>query len=280
MTVKEAFQYTKEKLKSVTSEYKLESLLLLSYILEVEKEKIYLRENDLIDEEKEKKLKLIIEKRKIGYPLAYILKSKEFMGLNFFIDEGVLIPRQETETLVETALKKAKKDSYFLDIGCGSGVIAISLLYYEKSFKGKAIDISNKAIEVTTFNAQKFGVLDRLNIQKINFKDLEDFESFEFVVSNPPYVKKENLKNLPFEPREALDGGDSGFEIYPDLIKKSFSLLKNGGFVLFEIDPEIKDLVYTEMKKYFKNIEIIKDLANLDRFVYGGKVWRINMIWF
>lgn len=269
MTVKEAFLESIRALKGISDEYYLESLILLSYILNTSKEKVYLKESESLNESQIELFKTSLEKLKNKYPLPYLIKRKEFMGLDFYVDEGVLIPRPETETLVELAIEYGCKMENFLDIGCGSGVIVLSILYYCKSLKGHAIDISSDAIKITKLNAGRLKVSDRLELTLGDFRDFNLDIKFDFIVSNPPYVRKSNLKNLFYEPLIALDGGDDGFEIYPDLIKKSVRLLKNDGFVIFEIDPSIRDKVIIEMRKYFKKVTIIKDLAQFDRFVIG-----------
>lgn len=271
MKVSEALLYCSNSLKAVSDSYRLESLLILSYVLNTTKENVYRIEQESLNETQIDLLNEIIKKRKQRYPLPYILKNREFMGLNFYIEEGVLIPRQETETLVEIALEKAKDNSIFLDIGSGSGVIAISLLHFKKSISAVAVDVLDKAIEITRINAVKHGVFNRLNIFKADFKELKFNDYFDFILSNPPYVKTENLKNLPYEPRIALDGGEDGFKFYPKLIEKSYEMLKKGGFVIFEIDPEILDAVLKEMAKFFTDIEVFKDLGGFERFVFGSK---------
>lgn len=271
MKVSEALLYCSNSLKAVSDSYALESLLIMSYVLNTSKEDVYRKEEEVLDKTQISFLSEIIQKRKQRYPLPYILKNREFMGLNFYIDEGVLIPRQETETLVEIALEQAKDNSVFLDIGSGSGVIAISILYFKESISSVAVDVLDKAIEITRINAIKHGVINRLNIFKADFKELKFNDHFDFILSNPPYVKTGNLKNLPYEPHIALDGGEDGFKFYPKLIEKSYAMLKKGGFVIFEIDPEILDAVLKEMEKFFTNIEVFKDLGGFERFVFGVK---------
>ncbi len=271
MKVKEALLYCSNEIRDISQSHTLESLLIMSYILNTSKENVYRKEEDVLGESQISFLNEIIKKRKQRYPLPYILKNREFMGLNFYIEEGVLIPRQETETLVEIALEKAKDNSIFLDIGSGSGVIAISLLYFKESLSAVAIDVLDKAIEITKINAIKHGVINRLNILKADFNELNFRDYFDFILSNPPYVKTENLKNLPYEPHVALDGGEDGFKLYPKLIEKSYLMLKKGGFVIFEIDPEILDAALKEMTKFFTGVEVFKDLGGFERFVFGVK---------
>ncbi|BAL80984.1 peptide chain release factor N(5)-glutamine methyltransferase [Caldisericum exile] len=269
MTVKEAFLESIRSLREVSEEYYLETLVLLSYILKIEKEKVYLKENEVLSDHQIKLFKSSLEKLRNKYPLAYLTRHKEFMGLDFYIDEGVLIPRPETETLAELAIKYGCKKQRFLDIGCGSGVIVLSILHYCKEITGNAIDISENAIRITKLNAERLNLLERLELALTDFRNYNPGYKFDFIVSNPPYVRSIDVRNLPFEPEIALDGGVDGFEIYPALIKKAFELLKDDGFVIFEIDPSIQDKVKKEMKKYFRKVDIIKDLAQLDRFAFG-----------
>ena len=271
MTIKEALYKSKELLKEVSSENYIESLLLMSHLLKVDLKSIFLMEEEDLDRERESLFFDYVRRRMRGYPIPYITKRKSFMSLEFAIDEGVFIPRPETETLVEIAVAQACGKKLFLDVGCGSGVISISLLYYCKELCGVAVDVSEKAIEITRINAKKFGVEDRLTLYNLDFMDLQKESSFDFIISNPPYVASYRLKNLLYEPPVALDGGPDGFRIYPSLIEKSFEMLKTGGFILLEIDPPIANKVEKELKKYFKDVKILKDLSCLERYAYGRK---------
>jgi release factor glutamine methyltransferase len=273
MDVKSLFKYTLNNLKFVSDSPTLESELLLSYVLGVKREKLYLIRDKNVDDYLSKKLLNFVEKRMEGYPFFYIFREKEFMGINFSIGEGVLIPRPETEILVEESLQIANgKQMNVLDIGTGSGCIISSFLFYNKLSKGIGIDISRAAIEVALLNARKLNLLDRVNFVNIDLLNYHPLKAFDLILSNPPYVKSKKVLNIKYEPRKALDGGEDGFEFYPYLFRKAFSMLADGGFVVVEIDDDMGERSIQIMKDVgFKKTRIIKDLSNLDRFVFGAK---------
>ena len=177
---------------------KLDAELILSYI--IQKDRIYLHLNkktEVSDDIKEKFYQLAV-KRNEGYPLQYITNSQEFMGLDFYVQEGVLIPRPDTETLVELVINIAKEKYYnqnvkILDLGTGSGAIGISLAYYLKNSRVTAIDISDIALETTNINIEKHN-LSNIKVIKGNiFEEILSDEKFNFVVSNPPYIEKDTI---------------------------------------------------------------------------------------
>lgn len=219
-----------------------------------------------------------IERRGTRIPLQHITQKQEFMGLSFRVNEHVLIPRQDTEILVEAALKKLHDGSKILDMCTGSGCILISLLKYTNDCCGTGADISEKALEVARINAQEIltGKEDDTHwefIQSDLFHDLEG--SFDMVVSNPPYIPTDVIPTLMeevriFEPMNALDGKEDGLYFYQEILNQCNKFLKKGGSLYFEIGYDQGRSVSELMKDAgFTEIEIIKDYAGLDRVVCG-----------
>jgi len=220
-----------------------------------------------------KKTLSLVQERKKGIPIFYLLGMKEFMGLEFEVNRSVLIPRPETETLVEEALSIAdKRPLNVLDIGTGSGCIILSFLKYNTSSHGTAIDVSKDALLVAKKNALRLGFSGRLKFAAVDFRKFTSNEKFDMVFSNPPYIKSARVSLLQGEPRVALDGGEDGKRIYYDLIAKAFELLGDEGFFIVEIDEDMGVFVADMfIKTGFKNTGIMKDLAGKDRFVSGTK---------
>lgn len=223
-----------------------EALILISKILNLPKHYIISYPDLEISEEDVKKLVVLSEKRASGYPMAYLTKSKEFFGLDFYIEEGVLIPRPETEILVEKVIEKlrhVKRELIGLEVGVGSGCISVSLLKNIKNLKIIGIDISEKALEITEKNAKIHGVLDRLKLfkfdimnEKVNYLNLP---KLDFVASNPPYIKEEDYqklqKEVKKEPKEALISGKEGTEFYEKIVNSLKDFIKEDGFFAFEV---------------------------------------------
>lgn len=264
--------------------------LLLSYILDVDKIYIYTHLDDILDKKDVDKFLLLVDKRKEGYPIQYIVGEQEFMGLEFYVDENVLVPRQDTEVLIEYIIDFAKKHYpkdketvNIVDIGTGSGAITLSLAHYiEKAFV-YSVDISKKALTVAKKNCKKFNLEDKvkfLNGDLLNpIEDLKLYNKFDIIVSNPPYIPSEDIDKLQvevstYEPRLALDGGLDGLDYYKKLILESPKFLINGGLLAFEMGYNQGGDIVNLMKKdgRFKNMEIIKDLAGHDRIVIGVKI--------
>ena len=206
------------------------------------------------------------------------------MGINFYLDEDVLIPRPDTEVLVENAIKIAKSD-YFpyknikaLDIGTGSGAIAVSFAYYCRDAEVLGVDINPKAVEVAKRNAIKNN-LDNVKIVKGDmFMEKFDFpnEKYDIIMSNPPYIKSEDIKELQlevsqYEPKNALDGGESGLKFHSQILKIIPNYLNNKSILIIEIGWDQAEEVVSIMRKIkgFKKVEVKKDIAKKDRIVIG-----------
>ena len=257
----------------------LDSEILLSYVLKTTREKLLCNLDNKLNKYQIIMFKKLIKLRSRRMPIAYITRKKEFWRNNFQINKSVLIPRPETELLVEKILNKIKKNERknILDIGTGSGCILISILLERHKCIGTGIDISKSAINVAKTNAKIQQVKNRITF--IN-SDIDKFYSnkYDFIVSNPPYIKKTNLNNLSedvknFEPIKALDGGINGIEIYKKVIMKGSKLLKTGGNLILEIeDNHIYKLSSMLIKKRFYINEILQDLKGFKRCLIATKL--------
>lgn len=273
MTVFEAKQYITRNLSSVSDNPLLEVEIILCHVLNTSREHLYLVENNTVDEASFQEIQKILQKRLTGYPIFYIIGKKEFFGIEFEIDDNVLIPRPETEILVEKALSiSGNKKNEVLDIGTGSGCIILSFLYNNRESKGVALDVSQQALRVAEKNSEKLCLQNRVRFVKGDFREISFDTLFDIILSNPPYVASGRVKDMHFEPKEGLDGGAGGFSLYPEIIKKSYNLLKSGGFLGLEIDDPIKDKVEHEMHiTGFKEIYSMKDYAGLWRCAFGKR---------
>lgn len=219
-----------------------------------------------------------VNKRKNHIPLQYITGVQEFMGLEFHVNENVLIPRQDTEILVEEVLKQIQDGSRILDMCTGSGCILISLLYYSKCCEGVAIDISNEAICLAKENAKRILSQKKSDIvYEFLTSDLFDKVDgkFDIIVSNPPYIRSDMIPELmeevcEHEPFIALNGYEDGLYFYREIIRESRHYLKNGGQLYFEIGfDQAEDVSVLLESCGYKEITVRKDLAGLDRIVSG-----------
>ncbi len=240
-----------------------EALILLAYLTGKTKEYFIAHPEYEVPE----KLKELLELRKKGYPLQYITKEVEFYGRKFYVEEGVLIPRWETEGLVELAIDIMRKRNlkYAADIGVGSGVIAVTIALETQAFV-YGTDINDKAIEVTQKNVEKYNLNDRIVIKKGRY--LEPFsdilDKIEIIVSNPPYVRNNAMlqKEVTFEPSTALFAGEDGLDFYREFFK-NYTL--KGKIVLLEIGED--------QGKYLKSLtdgKVLKDLSGRDRYLLVG----------
>lgn len=257
----------------------LDAQLILSYLLNKDKVYLYLHSKDNVTDEVVNKFYEMVEIRNSGYPLQYMLNAQEFMGLDFYVQDGVLVPRPDTEILVEKIIRIAKKDERelnILDIGTGSGAIAVSLGYYLKNSNITAIDISDIAIETAKINIEKHKLknvkLIKADIFNYDFQN----EKYDIVVSNPPYIERDMIKKLPtevssFEPKLALDGGIDGLIYYRQIVDVFKQICNNNSILSVEIgyDQKAKVTEIFESIKLFKKIECDKDLGNNDRVITG-----------
>jgi release factor glutamine methyltransferase len=253
------------ELKNVAENPVLEAILIAAKVLGVRKEDVVTK--DIIVSEKEKSIiKELVEKRANGYPLHYILGEKEFMGLSFFVEEGVFIPRPETEELVEMALDLIKRYGLRVvaDVGTGSGAIGVSIAKFSGAIVF-ATDISEKAVEVSLKNAKRHGVLDRFVVKRGRFLEPfeKDYEKIEMILSNPPYVKMSARlpQDVLFEPSEALFAGEDGLDFYREFFRRYST---EGKIVLMEIGEDQVE----ELKKIVPGASFLKDTSGRYRFLH------------
>lgn len=272
MKIKEALIEGRDYLKEL--EYTdpiYETRRILSDLLNEDLSYLVSHDDDLLDSKIEGKYFEILEKRKKGIPLQYILGEEDFYGRTFKVIEGVLIPRQDTEISVEKILNIIENNpvNNMLEIGCGTGIVSISV-DLESSVDVTSVDISEKAIENTKINKENLN--SKIKIIKSDlFSNIK--EKFDLIYSNPPYIKSSEIEKLQvevrdYEPRLALDGGEDGLFFYRSIIKSSPEFLKSKGFLVFEIGHDEAEDICNLMKDNFK-VEVYKDLNNLDRVVVG-----------
>lgn len=273
MTYREALNLG-EKVLSIAKidDAKTDAWLLLSMVCKIERSFYYLHMEEDLPEEQLREYEIALKKRGERIPLQYIVGETEFMGLRFKVNSSVLIPRQDTETLVEEALKVISSGMKVLDMCTGSGCIIVSILHNVPDVEGYAIDISKQALNVAKENA-------KLNDVSVMFERSDLFDNvvgtYDVIVSNPPYIPtQEILKLMPevqdFEPMEALDGKEDGLYFYERIIAESKEYLNENGWLLFEIGHDQGDAVSAMMKDAgFKDVRVIKDLARNDRVVTG-----------
>ena len=258
---------------------KLDSEILLSKIIKKNRKYLILNSNEELKKENIKSFDYLVKRRKKGEPIAYLINKKEFWKQNFYINQNVLIPRPDTELLVEETLKLFNVNSKLnmLDIGTGSGCILLSILKERRNFFGTGIDISKKAINVARFNAKMHQLSNRV---KFYNSDVDKFliGKYDLVVSNPPYIKRQDLKYLEvdvkgFEPKLALDGGKDGFSKIIKVISKTSTLLKRNGRFILEIGFGQKKKILSILKQNnFLINKVVKDYGKNDRCVISTKI--------
>ena len=276
MTIMEAIKKGMIELKNANIESpKLKARLLMQFTLNKPRQYVIVNDMEELNENQRKKYFDAILKMRKGIPLEHITHQKEFMKLNFFVDENVLIPRQDTEILVEEVIKIAQKTNAkkILDLCTGSGAIAVSLAKYLPETEITAIDISNEALKIAKKNAINNQVENQITfISSDMFTNLND-EKFDIIVSNPPYIKRNVIDTLDEEvkkePYIALDGGEDGLYFYKKIIKESYQYLKYGGYLCLEIgfDQKIDVIELIENEEKFENTYSKKDLYDNDRIV-------------
>ncbi|PHV72032.1 protein-(glutamine-N5) methyltransferase, release factor-specific [Sporanaerobium hydrogeniformans] len=282
ITVYEAVHHGESVLKAYDKkDARIDARLLMRHLLAWDEAKLILNQTMILSEHIKESYLYLIAKRAQGIPLQYITKNQEFMGLEFFVDERVLIPRQDTETLVEHLLELAKSESIkkVIEIGVGSGCISISLAHYRRDMKITAIDISEDALDVAKKNGNLHGVNAQIEYVKsdgfINYKGEE--ESIDLVVSNPPYISQEECMTLMAEvkccePLIALTDRGDGLSFYRILSKDAKKFLKPGGIIAYEIGYNQGEAVrHILTQEEYSHIEVIKDLTGKDRVVIARK---------
>lgn len=256
---------------------KLDSEILMSQAIRKNKKFIILNLHKEIKKRDLDYFDNLIQERAKSKPIAQIIKKKDFWKYEFIVNNNVLIPRPDTEILIEQALKlvKNKNRLQILDIGIGSGCILMSILKEKKNFIGTGIDISNKSLQISKVNGQKLRINNRLRLFKSNIDNFNTGK-YDLIVSNPPYIKKSNLKclekDIGFEPKQALDGGLDGLSEIRKVINKSSELIKRSGHFIIEIGFDQKNKVKKILRdKGFYIKKTVKDLSNHDRCIVSIK---------
>ncbi len=257
---------------------KLDSEILMSKVIHKERDYVILNSNLEINKDSLNCFKNLINQRSLGKPIAYLLGKKYFWKHNFIVNQNVLIPRPDTEILIEEAIRfsKNKKKLRILDIGVGSGCIILSILSEKKDFYGVGIDISKKCLDLSKSNAQNIGLSNRVKFFK---SDVDNFShgKYDLIISNPPYINRANLKYLEkdvisFEPKLALDGGLDGLSEIRKVIIKSSELIKKNGKLILEIGFDQKNKVKKILiEKGFYINKFLKDYAGKNRCIVSTK---------
>lgn len=274
MTYREAIVLGEKNLQQADiADAKTDSWLLLAMACKIDHTYYYMHIDEEMSEEQVREFEVLIRKRAERVPLQYITGEQEFMGLTFHVNSNVLIPRQDTETLVEEALKVIKPGMKVIDMCTGSGCVLISILKNAHDVEGIGYDISKQAINVAKENA-KFNEVPAVFERSDLFEDVVE-NDFDVIVSNPPYIPTDLVATLmpevsQFEPREALDGKGDGLYFYSKILEQCKNYMKQDGYILFEIGCEQGDAVSTMMRLAgFSEVHVIKDLARNDRVVMG-----------
>jgi release factor glutamine methyltransferase len=268
----------RELKKNKISSALLDSELLLSQVIKKDRKFILLNLDKELDKSTQNSFRDLILKRSRGKPLAYLTGIKSFWKYDFKVNEKVLIPRPDTEVIIEQVLRIYKNKNYlnFLEVGVGSGCIALSILKEKKFFSGTGIDLSQDCVEICRYNAKKLGVSNRIKLVKSDVDKLI-FHKYDLIISNPPYIKKFDLNKLNrevinYEPKLALDGGLEGLSVIRNVIKKSSELIKKNGKLILEIgyDQRLPVKKMLNENNFYIN-KIVKDLAKNDRCIVSTK---------
>lgn len=279
MNINEALIYGRKYLLNTNiEEAPLKIRLLLEHVLNMNKFELVINHMQEIPDNKIKEYEFGLEKIKNNTPIQYITNHQEFMKLNFYVDENVLIPQPDTETLVEEVLKYCEQNFKntnvkILDLCTGSGAIAISLAKYIENAEITASDISNKAIQIAKLNAEKNLVHTKIKfIESDMFTDINE-TNFDIIVSNPPYIEKDVIstlsKEVQKEPHLALDGGIDGLDFYRTIVNTGRNYLVNNGKIFVEIGYNQKDKLFNLINDFDKSLnkECVKDLDGNDRVI-------------
>ena len=280
ITYKELLEHGKNQLKQgKIQEYQLDAWLLLEHVFQVSKTWYFVHETEIVDVEKAEQYEALIQRRKNHVPIQQITEEGYFYGMKFYVNQHVLIPRQDTEILVEEVLKlcgslwkQEENHLQILDLCTGSGCILLSLLANLKQAEGTGVDLSLEALEVAKRNARELEIPAKW-LHSDLFEQVD--RSYDVIVSNPPYIRTSVIEDLMeevrlHEPRMALDGKEDGLYFYRKIIREAEGYLKPGGILAFEIGYDQGEAVSGLMKKQgYEQIQVVQDLAGLDRCVTG-----------
>ena len=257
---------------------KLDSEILMSSIIEKDRPFIFLNHDKDIETDHFHQFKKLINKRSKGEPVAYLIGKKDFWNFEFKINKNVLVPRPDSELIIEEVLKQTKNKHKLklLDIGVGSGCLLLSILNEKKDFNGVGIDLSKKCINISKINAINLKIDHRVKFFKTDVDNF-NYGKYDLIVSNPPYINQYDLKNLDnevvnFEPKLSLDGGLDGLSVVRKVINKASKLIKINGTLILEIGADQKERVKKILRnKGFYINKVIKDYANNDRCIVSTK---------
>lgn len=282
MTIRDIIIKYSQEIYSISDTPRLDVELLLQKCLgDVDRIYIHMNLNKELTNEQEEKFLSMINDRLNGRPIAYIVEHREFMGLDFYVKEGVLIPRPDTETLVEEIIYLCKdKEVNILDIGTGSGAITVSLAKYLSNANLTSFDIADIPLEIGKKNAIKNGVEEKVKFVKSDlFSAIKDKDvKFDVIVSNPPYIRKLDMNTLhtqvkDYEPYNALEGGVDGLDFYRNITKQSNLYLNKGGILAYEVGhDQAQDVAMIMQNNGYTNIYTKKDIQGIDRVVIGFKL--------
>lgn len=253
---------------------RLDAEVLMAHVLGVSRMDVYLNFDKPLGKKEVDSYREAVRRRASREPLSYISGVREFWSLNFSVEPGVLIPRPETELLVEICLARMERAGRLLDVGVGSGAISIAILSERPEWTGVGLDISAKALKTTRANVERFSMADRMEVRESNFFSALNKDAFSLIVSNPPYIPSAVVPNLMrevsgHEPREALDGGDDGLDAIRLLARQGSLFLEKNGCLAVEFgagqEKDVKD-IFTGAGKY-KDIEIFNDYSGRPRVV-------------
>ncbi|MDU2648168.1 peptide chain release factor N(5)-glutamine methyltransferase [Anaerococcus vaginalis] len=258
------------KIKDILEKNNNDLIIALTYLLNTKKNLLFLDQEKVLDKNIEEEILKIQDKINKGYPLQYAIGKWNFYGLDLLVDKRALIPRYETEILVDLIINDNSNNKKILDIGTGSGAISLALSKNLKDSKIIGVDISKNAIDLANENKIK------LNINNVEFKESDIFsnidEKFDIIVSNPPYINKEDFEKLDnklyYEPQNALYGGEDGLYFYKKIIKNAKNFLNKNGKIYLEIGYNQKDSISDLLEEYgYKQIKSYKDFNDFDRII-------------
>ena len=269
--ISELISYGSEKLKFASENPRNEARILLADILSLSPSDLFLRQEEIVNEDKADLFIEYVKLRENHMPIAYIIRKKDFYGLTFNVNEDTLIPRPETEFVVEEILSVC--NGTLLDLCTGSGCIPVAAAKNSEII-ALGIDISEGAISVAKQNVEKYDLSHRVSFEVCDIFEKNFFGKFNIISSNPPYITEEDMLSLEpdvatFEPHIALNGGKDGLNFYRHIIKIAPQNLNSGGKLIFELGIGQADAVKELMEENFTDIKIIKDLAGIDRVISG-----------
>ena len=286
-TIKQFLQYATETLKNAGIETPvLEAGVIICHVLNCDRAYLYAHDDRALEAQELDKLEELLQNRSQKIPLQYLLGETEFMSLRFKVSPAVLIPRQDTEVLVEKCIEliadnTSASEIKVLDMCTGSGCIAVSIAYYCPETRVTACDVSRAALEIAKSNSELAGVKNELDFRCGDlFEALDSEERFDLIASNPPYIETATVEQLQTEVREhepyiALDGGADGLDFYRRIVEAAPRFLKAGGYLALEIGYNQGESVSQLMEGRYDGVTVLKDLGGNDRVVYG-RIVQIN----